>query len=133
MNGMRAKCETDHVVAHDLQNQQWLAGASEVMMPQIQADVGAEPLALLVHARRFVDPLWVFTPLYGRDEVFQRLRQPLTARKPLQAVPYLPANVDGGQRSLARTKSRRLIGAYRSCGSSGSSGTGRQSPSAQPG
>lgn len=124
---MGRQCETEHVVTRDLQYQQRLAIASKVVMPQVQADVGFKTLALLVHARRFVNPLWVFAVLYCGDELLQCLRKPLTIRKALQAVPYLSLDIDDGQRSLALTKSRRPIGAYRSSGGSGSAGTGRKS------
>jgi hypothetical protein len=50
VSGMRGQRESEYIVAHDLQDQQRLAGASKVVMPQSKADVGFEPFALLVYA-----------------------------------------------------------------------------------
>lgn len=85
---------------------------------------------LPVHARRFEHAFRGIAPLNRFDNFFVRLSETLMFGK---TIPDHSADVDADQRSPARTKLRRLIGAIRLFGNFGSDGIGRESASAHLG
>jgi hypothetical protein len=126
---MASERDRINIVADLLKNQQRIPSAAEMVVPQPEANVRLEPLALPVHTGRLVDPLGNAAFLQSIGKLLERLLVPLVLRK---ALPDFPADVDAVQSSPALIKLRRLIGASKSFGSS-TSDTGRDRFLAQAG